>query len=117
VAEGIHDFFQNPSNVLLIEELKRLGINTKQTEADRPSKGVLLGKTFLFTGSLTRFTRDQAKEMVEQNGGRILSSVSPKLDYLVVGESPGSKLRKAQEIGTIEVIDEEGFLGMIAADK
>lgn len=114
VAQGIHDFFSNPANIKLIEELRSLGINTKRTEADRPSKGVLLGKTFLFTGTLTRFTREQAKELVEQNGGRILSSVSANLNYLVVGENPGSKVKKAQELGTVEVIDEEGFLGMIS---
>ena len=114
VAQSIHDFFHNPENIRLIEELRSLGVNTRRTEADRPTGGVLFGKTFLFTGSLTRFTRERAKEMVEQNGGRILSSVSPKLNYLVVGGSPGSKLKKAQEIGTIEVIDEEGFLGMIS---
>lgn len=114
VAQGIHDFFSNPANIKLIEELRSLGVNTKRTEADRPSGGVLFGKTFLFTGSLTRFTRDQAKELVERNGGRILSSVSPKLDYLVVGESPGTKVKKAQEIGTIEVVDEEGFLKLIS---
>jgi DNA ligase (NAD+) len=113
VAESIHDFFHNPENIRLIKELQSRGVNTRRTEADRPTGGVLFGKTFLFTGSLTRFTRDQAKELVERNGGRILSSVSPKLDYLVVGESPGSKLKKAQEVG-VNVIDEEGFLGMIS---
>jgi DNA ligase (NAD+) len=67
----------------------------------------------LFTGTLTRFTRDKAKELVEENGGTIVSGVSNKLNYLVAGESAGSKLAKAQSIPSIEVIDEDTFLSMI----
>jgi DNA ligase (NAD+) len=73
----------------------------------------LAGKTFLFTGSLTRFTRDRAKQMVEENGGTLLSGVSAKLHYLVAGEDAGSKLAKAKAIPSIEVLTEEEFLGMV----
>jgi DNA ligase (NAD+) len=69
--------------------------------------------TFLFTGSLTRFTRDEAKELVESNGGKLISSVSKNLHYLVAGENAGSKLDKAKALGTVNIIDEEAFLNMI----
>jgi DNA ligase (NAD+) len=73
----------------------------------------LAGKTFLFTGTLTKFTRDKAKELVEKNGGTILSGVSAKLSYLVAGAEAGSKLKKAQEIASIQIIDEDDFLKLI----
>ncbi|MCB9020364.1 MAG: NAD-dependent DNA ligase LigA [Chitinophagales bacterium] len=112
VASSITDFFHNPGNRHMITELEALGLNLVQEK--QAGGGKLEGKTFLFTGSLTRFTRDQAKEMVEANGGRILSSVSANLHYLVAGEKAGSKLKKAEAIPSIQVIDEEQFLQMIA---
>ncbi|MPN04087.1 DNA ligase [bioreactor metagenome] len=71
------------------------------------------GKTFLFTGTLTLFTRDEAEEIVEKNGGRNISGVSKNLNYLVVGEKAGSKLKKAKEIGTITIINEEEFMKLV----
>ena len=112
VASSITEFFHNPGNRHMISELEALGLNLVQEK--QAGGGKLEGKTFLFTGSLTRFTRDQAKEMVEANGGRILSSVSVNLHYLVAGEKAGSKLKKAEAIPSIQVIDEEQFLQMIA---
>ncbi|MCB9031717.1 MAG: NAD-dependent DNA ligase LigA [Chitinophagales bacterium] len=112
VASSITEFFHNPGNRHMITELETLGLNLVQEK--QAGGGKLEGKTFLFTGSLTRFTRDQAKEMVEANGGRILSSVSANLHYLVAGEKAGSKLKKAEAIPSIQVIDEEQFLQMIA---
>lgn len=73
----------------------------------------LEGKTFLFTGKLSLFTREQAEEIVEKHGGKNISAVSKNLNYLVVGEKAGSKLKKAQEIGTIEILDEQQFLDLI----
>jgi DNA ligase (NAD+) len=72
----------------------------------------LEGKTFLFTGKLSLFTREAAEEMVEKHGGKNISAVSKNL-YLVVGEKAGSKLKKAQDIGTIEILDEQQFLDLI----
>lgn len=112
VASSIMEFFHNEGNRHMIRELEALGLTlvNQRTEA---ASDKLNGLTFLFTGSLSKFTRDEAKEMVEANGGKLLSGVSPKLNYLVAGESAGSKLKKAQEIGTIQIIDETAFLQMI----
>lgn len=112
VAESIYDFFHNEANLHLIEQLSEAGVNIA-SEPDENKSDKLEGKSFLFTGSLSKFTRDEAKEMVEQNGGRNISSVSKKLDYLVVGENAGSKRTKAEKIETIEIISEEDFLNLI----
>jgi DNA ligase (NAD+) len=115
VAHSIFDFFQTPSNVHLLEELKALGVNTENRPEDSLAKNNKLeGKTFLFTGSLQQFTRDKAKQLVEENGGKLLSSVSANLNYLVVGEEAGSKLTKAQKIETIMILTEDEFLQLIA---
>lgn len=115
VAGSIHDFFQAPGNVHLLNELKNLGINTDNRPEDSMAKNNKLeGKTFLFTGTLQQFTRDRAKQLVEENGGKLLSSVSANLNYLVVGEDAGSKLAKAQKIPSIQVLTEQAFLDMIA---
>ena len=74
----------------------------------------LENKTFLFTGKLSLFTREAAEEMVEKHGGKNISAVSKNLNYLVVGEKAGSKLKKAQDIGTIEILDEQQFLNLIS---
>jgi DNA ligase (NAD+) len=71
------------------------------------------GKTFLFTGTLSKFTRDEAKELVEKNGGKLLSGVSANLNYLVAGAEAGSKLAKAQKIPSVSIINEDDFLRMI----
>ncbi|HEY0612267.1 MAG TPA: BRCT domain-containing protein, partial [Chitinophaga sp.] len=75
--------------------------------------GSLDGQTFLFTGTLSKLKRSEAEEMVEQQGGKILSGVSSKLNYLVVGEDAGSKLEKAKKINTIKVLTEDEFIKMI----
>ncbi|HLP21446.1 MAG TPA: helix-hairpin-helix domain-containing protein, partial [Chitinophagales bacterium] len=114
VAQSIHDFFQNEGNIHLLHELKKEGVNTENRPEDaRTKNNKLEGKTFLFTGSLQQFTRDRAKQLVEENGGKLLSGVSANLNYLVVGEDAGSKLAKAQKIPTISVLSETEFLQMI----
>jgi DNA ligase (NAD+) len=113
VAESIQQFFGNENNILLVKKLGELGVKIQKTAEDNVLKSnALEGKTFLFTGTLLRFSRDVAKEMVEQNGGKNLSGVSAKLDYLVAGEKAGSKLTKAEKLG-VKVISEEDFLEMI----
>jgi DNA ligase (NAD+) len=89
-----------------------LGVNIQKSEVVLASEK-LAGLTFLFTGTLSRMSRDQAKDLVEQNGGKSLSAVSSQLDYLVAGEKAGSKLTKAQKIPSIKIIDEDTFLQMI----
>ncbi|HNK96791.1 MAG TPA: NAD-dependent DNA ligase LigA [Chitinophagales bacterium] len=113
VAASIHQYFSNAFNQQMILKLKEDGLNMAN-EKTAGGSGKLSGKTFLFTGSLTRFTRDEAKELVEANGGKLIGSVSKNLNYLVAGESAGSKLDKAKALGTVEIIDEEAFLAMIA---
>ncbi len=115
IAESIQLYFANPENVLMIERLKQYGIQLAKDPNAAPSavSDKLAGKTFLFTGKLSLFSRDQAEEMVEQNGGRNISAVSKNLNYLVVGEKAGSKLKKAQQLGTIEILDEQQFLDLI----
>ncbi len=111
VAESIYQFFRNKDNLLMLEKLETLGLTLKSKE-EAPSSGNLAGKSFLFTGTLQRMKRSEAETWVEQNGGSILSGVSSKLDYLVVGEDAGSKLEKARKIPGIRILDEEEFLRM-----
>jgi DNA ligase (NAD+) len=114
VAQSVFDFFNNEGNKHLLHELKRLGVNTENREQDKLAKNNKLeGKTFLFTGTLQSFTRDRAKQMVEENGGKLLSSVSANLNYLVTGGDAGSKLAKAQKIPSITILSEEEFLAMV----
>lgn len=113
VADSILSFFHNEENQALIKSLEELGVKVEKTEEDNKLKSNKLeGLTFLFTGALSRFSRDKAKELVEENGGKNLSGVSAKLNYLVAGEKAGSKLTKAEKLG-IPVISEDEFLGMI----
>lgn len=114
VAESITQFFDNENNIHLIKKLGELGVKIEKTEEDNQlESNKLEGLTFLFTGTLTRFSRDVAKELVEKNGGKNLSGVSSKLNYLVAGEKAGSKRTKAEKIETIKIISEDDFLEMI----
>ena len=114
IAESIASFFRIPENLLMIERLKSYGVQLEKGEnTNELLSNALDGKTFLFTGKLSLFTRDEAEEMVEKHGGKNISAVSKNLNYLVVGEKAGSKLKKAQDIGTIEVLDEQQFLDLI----
>ena len=115
IAESIILFFQDPENLLMIERLKSYGVQLKKGENTNDVVSTILeNKTFLFTGKLSLFTREAAEEMVEKNGGKNISAVSKNLNYLVVGEKAGSKLKKAQEIGTIIILDEQEFLTLIS---
>lgn len=109
IAQSIVDFFKNEENRKLIQELKELGV---KTEAEKPKEGPLSGKTFVFTGALSAFTREEARRLVESLGGRVASGVSRKVDYVVVGADPGEKLRKAQELG-ITILSEEEFRRLV----
>ena len=114
IAISITEFFKNPENLEMIERLKTYGVQLEKGEnTNEVLSNALEGKTFLFTGKLSLFTREQAEEMVEKHGGKNISAVSKNLNYLVVGEKAGSKLKKAQEIGTIEILDEQQFLDLI----
>ena len=114
IAESIVAFFENSENQLMIERLKSYGVQLEKGEStNEVLSNVLENKTFLFTGKLSLFTRDDAEAMVEKHGGKNISAVSKNLNYLVVGEKAGSKLKKAQDIGTIEILDEQQFLDLL----
>ena len=113
VAGSIYQFFHLEDNIEMIKKLETLGVNLKNTNKKEETEGKLNQQTFLFTGSLPTLKRSEAEELVEQHGGKLLGSVSSKLNYLVVGEDAGSKLDKAKKIGTIKIISEEEFLKMV----
>ena len=112
VAQSVYDFFHNEDNIRTLEALANKGLNMKGDKSE-PVTGKLSGYTFLFTGTLPTLKRTAAEKMAEENGGKLLSSVSANLDYLVAGESAGSKLAKAQKIKTVKIISEEDFLALI----
>lgn len=112
VAKSIYQYFHDAKNIALIKELEALGLNMIQTNATAVD-GNLSGLHFLFTGTLTQLKRSEAEAMVEARGGHIVSGVSSKLNYLVVGEDAGSKLEKAKKIATIKIISEADFIDLI----
>ena len=113
VAGSIHRFFQQESNKILLKELESLGLSLKNEHKDMSTQGNLTGQTFLFTGTLPTLKRSEAEAMVEANGGKLLGSVSAKLNYLVTGEDAGSKLEKAKKIPSIKIITEAEFIQLI----
>jgi DNA ligase (NAD+) len=111
VAASIRGFFDNESNVALVNRLRDLGIGMT---ASRRAAGPLEGKTFLFTGELESMTRSEAGKMVESLGGNVGSSVTKATDYVVVGASPGSKAQKARKMGKA-LLSEAEFLVMVGS--
>jgi len=103
IAESIAEFFSNAANRKLVDRLEKAGLAFKGKKKERGTK--LTGKTFVLTGTLSKYTRDEAKKMIEDAGGRVSGSVSKKTDYVVAGTDAGSKLDKAKELG-VPVIDE-----------
>lgn len=112
VAGSIYHFFSNKSNIEMLEQLEKAGLQLKNEKKQLTARGNLTGQTFLFTGTLPTLKRSDAETMVEENGGQIVSGVSAKLNYLVVGEDAGSKLEKAKKINTVKIISEAEFLQM-----
>jgi DNA ligase (NAD+) len=114
VARSIHEFFQNRQNIAMLHELEELGLQLKNQKKEKVVSGALAGTTFLFTGTLNKLKRSEAEAMAEAAGGQIVSGVSDKLNYLVVGEDAGSKLEKAKKINTIKIISEDEFLNLMS---
>ncbi len=110
IAESIVEFFSIAANRKLVERLGEAGLAFKGKKKERGTK--LAGKTFVLTGTLAKYTRDEAKKMIEDAGGRVLGSVSKKTDYVVAGVDAGSKLDKAKELG-VAVIDEGEMEGLV----
>lgn len=117
VARSVFEFFQNSDNQALLKQLENLGVRLTNDRKAAISGGNLSGLSFLFTGTLTRLKRSEAEARVEENGGKLVSGVSSKLNYLVVGEDAGSKLEKAKKIPSIRIISEEEFLKMLPGDN
>ena len=109
-AESIHGWFASAQSRDLIERLRAAGVNFESRNTVTDTR--FAGKTFVLTGSLSLFTRDEATEKIEGFGGKASGSVSRKTTYLVAGENAGSKLKKANELG-IPVLTEEEFLEML----
>ena len=107
-AESLVQWFNDKNNLNLLEKMKASGVEVGVTESENVAGGKLTGKTFVLTGELLSFTRDEAKDMIRKAGGDISSSVSKKTDYVVAGENPGSKYQKASELG-VKIINEEEF--------
>ena len=113
VAESVYEWFRDERNIDLVARLKAHGV---KTESDAASAALLderfVGKTFVLTGKLENYTRDEAAKLIEDRGGRVSGSVSKKTDYVVAGSDAGSKLTKAESLGVV-VLGEEDFAGML----
>jgi DNA ligase (NAD+) len=111
VAQSIHSFFANADNLSIIRQMRESGVST--TVTTKKVGGRLSGNSFVFTGTLTLFSRDEARKLVEDEGGNVVGSVSRKTDYVVAGEEAGSKLAKARELG-VNILSEDEFLAMLS---
>ena len=117
IAESIIEYFNNPRNRRMVERLRRAGLQMSMPETEEGETSDRLGgKTFVISGTFSRHSRDEYKELIERNGGRNVGSISKKTDYVLAGENMGpAKREKAAAIG-IPVIDEDTFLAMIAGE-
>ncbi len=111
IAQSVVSYFENEQNIGLINELKQMGLNMKMEKGEQIVHP-FNGQTFVLTGKLSLFSRDQASEIIEKLGGKVSSSVSVKTNYVLAGEDAGSKLKKANELG-VNIIDEQAFKVMV----
>ena len=112
IAESVYDFFRNKANLELVNKLRKAGLKFETTGTSKNDSTKLDGLTFVLTGTLEKYKREEAKEIIESLGGKVSSSVSKKTDYVLAGEEAGSKLDKAKELG-VKVIDEKEFERMV----
>jgi DNA ligase (NAD+) len=110
-AESIKAYFESEENQDLLAKLSEAGVEPVEDNSE-PDSDILAGKVVVFTGALSRSTREEAEDLVRRHGGRASSSVSKQTDYLVAGERAGSKADKARSLG-VNVISEEEFLTLI----
>ena len=117
VADNVIAWFANEKNITMLHQMESYGVNLTQTDEDKPLQvaedAVFSGKTILFTGTLLKMGRKEAEEKAAKAGARNISAVSANLNILVVGEKAGSKLKKAQELGTVQIMTEDEFLNLI----
>ncbi|MGH9804490.1 MAG: NAD-dependent DNA ligase LigA [Candidatus Acidiferrales bacterium] len=114
VAESIAEFFSEKANQEVLKKLRRAGVVGEEKRA-KPKDSRLAGKTFVLTGTLNRWSREEAGELIASRGGKVTGSVSKKTDYVVVGTDPGSKLTKARALG-VTTLDESGFARLVGKD-
>jgi DNA ligase (NAD+) len=112
VATSLVDYFQDPAVREMLANLEALGVRVQEENRDAEGSGALAGSVFLFTGALARLSRHEAKARIKELGGQVASGISRKVTHVVLGESPGSKLTKARELG-LTVITEDDFLRLI----
>ena len=114
IAESVADWFALEDNRHLVADLDGLGVNTRRLpeEAPPPADGAAAGKTYVLTGTFPTLSRKEAQDVIKKAGGKVRSAVSKTTDYVVAGESPGSKLDKARELG-VTVLSEAELLGML----
>ncbi|MBM3660228.1 MAG: NAD-dependent DNA ligase LigA, partial [Actinobacteria bacterium] len=113
IAQSVTAFFATEHNLEVLDKLRAAGVDlTAPTGAPVAADGPLAGRTFVLTGTLDAYTRDQAQELIEARGGKVTGSVSKKTGYVVAGVSPGSKLAKAESLG-VTVLDEAGFVHLL----
>ncbi len=113
-AKALVAFFRDGRNKNMLAELKAAGLNFESHET-AATEGAAAGKTFVITGTLPTLGRKECAALIEAHGGRVAGSVSKKTDYLVAGEAAGSKLTKAQELGT-RILDEAGLKALLGAE-
>jgi DNA ligase (NAD+) len=114
IAESVVNFFADERNREIVERLKSHGLQFEIEESDEPTSNVLEGKSFVVSGVFSQFSRDEIKAEIERHGGKNVSSISKKTDYVLAGDKMGpSKLKKAEDLG-IPIISEEDFVGMIS---
>jgi DNA ligase (NAD+) len=116
LALAIEEFFAEPHNREVIGQLRAAGVRWPEGPPQRAPSGVLAGLTFVLTGTLPTLSRDDAKALIEAQGGKVAGSVSKKTDYVVAGADAGSKLDRAQELG-VRIIDAEALAALITAPK
>jgi DNA ligase (NAD+) len=112
-AESIATWFADEKNRALVEELRGVGVRLELSEREKPVEGPLTGRTYVITGTLERWSRDQARAALEAKGAKVTDSVSKKTTAVIVGESPGSKADKARKAG-VELLDEAAFEQLLA---
>jgi DNA ligase (NAD+) len=114
VAVSVHEWFRNPLHIDLVNRLRDAGVKLEIDGAGTAATDERFeGKTFVLTGKLEKYTRDEAAALIEERGGRVSSSVSKKTDYVVAGEDAGSKLTKAQDLD-VTILDEAQFKTMVS---
>ena len=111
-AELVAEWFAEDENVALVRELASLGLTMTAGEAERPADGPLTGRQYVITGTLEGMTRDEAKQALEALGAKVSDSVSKKTAGVIAGESPGSKLAKAEKVG-VPVLDEPALVELL----